>query len=152
MEDGIAHAQRLGIAEADPSYDVDGWDSAVKLCAVANVLLGGDLRPSDVQRVGIRDLSEDEVRRASMGGSPYRLAGEVRRDDAGVLRATVAPVQCLRGSALAVSGTTLVTHLESAMFPGGLTITSNDPDTTTTAYGMLSDFVAIYPLGAGVSY
>ncbi|MEO6878977.1 MAG: homoserine dehydrogenase, partial [Gemmatimonadaceae bacterium] len=30
--EGIALAQRLGIAEADPSYDVDGWDSAMKLC------------------------------------------------------------------------------------------------------------------------
>src|SRR5262245_24772360 len=34
VEDGIREAQRLGIAEADPSYDVDGWDSAVKLCAL----------------------------------------------------------------------------------------------------------------------
>jgi homoserine dehydrogenase len=56
LADGIAHAQQLGIAEADPSYDVDGWDSRVKLCALANVLLGGDLRPADVERVGIREL------------------------------------------------------------------------------------------------
>jgi homoserine dehydrogenase len=147
MADGIAHAQRLGIAEADPSYDVDGWDSAVKLCAVANVLLGGDLRPADVERVGIRELDEEEVRRACMAGLPYRLVGEVTHD-----RARVAPVQCERGSALAVSGTTLVTHLQADMFPGGLTITSHDPDTTTTAYGMLADFLAIYPHKPGVSH
>ncbi len=143
MQDGIAHAQRLGIAEADPSYDVDGWDAAVKLCAVANVLLGGDLRPADVQRVGIRTLNDEEVRRVCRAGLPYRLVGEVRRDDAGVLRASVAPMQCERGTALAVSGTTLVTHLEADMFPGGLTITSHDPDTTTTAYGMFADFVSV---------
>jgi homoserine dehydrogenase len=143
IADGIAHAQRLGIAEADPSYDVDGWDSAVKLCAVANVLLGGDLRPSDVERVGIRELDEEEVRRAGVAGSPYRLVGEVRRGEAGILSARVAPVQCERGSALAVVGTTLVTHLEADMFPGGLTITSHDPDTTTTAYGMLADFLML---------
>jgi len=143
IADGIAHAQQLGIAEADPRYDVDGWDSAMKLCAVANVLLGGDLRPADVERVGIRELDEEEVRKASMAGSPFRLVGEVRRDDAGVLKARVAPMQCERGSALAVSGTTLVTHLEAEIFPGGLTITSHDPDTTTTAYGMLADFVSL---------
>jgi homoserine dehydrogenase len=143
IADGIAHAQQLGIAEADPSYDVDGWDSAVKLCAVANVLLGGDLRPSDVERVGIRELDEEEVRRASVAGSSYRLVGEVGRDDTGRLTARVAPVQCKRGSALAVSGTTLVTHLEADMFPGGLTITSHDPDTTTTAYGMFADFLML---------
>jgi homoserine dehydrogenase len=153
IADGIAHAQQLGIAEADPSYDVDGWDSAVKLCAVANVLLGGDLRPANVHRSGIRELDEGEVRRASTAGSPYRLVGDVRRDEAGVLRASVAPMQCERGSALAVSGTTLVTHLEADVFPGGLTITSHDPDTTTTAYGMLTDFIgAIHRPRAGVSY
>jgi homoserine dehydrogenase len=143
LADGIAHAQKLGIAEADPSYDVDGWDSAVKLCAVANVLLNGDLRPTDVDRVGIRELDESDVRRASAEGSPYRLVGAVRRDDAGALRASVAPVECARGSALSVSGTTLVTHLDADMFPGGLTITSHDPDTTTTAYGMFADFLNV---------
>jgi homoserine dehydrogenase len=143
LADGIAHAQKLGIAEADPSYDVDGWDSAMKLCAVANVLLDGDLRPADVERTGIRELDDVEVRRASLSGSPYRLVGEVRRDEAGVLHARVAPMQCERGSALAVSGTTLVTHLQAEMFPGGLTITSHDPDTTTTAYGMLADFLSL---------
>ncbi len=143
LADGIAHAQSLGIAEADPSYDVDGWDSAVKLCAVANVLLGGDLRPADVERVGIRELHEADVRSALMAGLPYRLVGEVARDSAGDVRARVAPVQCERGSMLAVSGTTLVTHLEADVFPGGLTITSHDPDTTTTAYGMLADFIDV---------
>ena len=131
---------------------MDGWDSAVKLCALANVLLGGDLRPADVKRAGIRELDEGDVQRAGMAELPYRLVGEVLRDEAGVLRASVAPVQCRRGTALAVSGTTLVTHLQAEMFPGGLTITSHDPDTTTTAYGMLSDFLAIYPPRAGVSY
>jgi len=37
----------------------------------------------------------------------------------------------------------LVTHLEADMFPGGLTITSHDPDTTTTAYGMFADFLNV---------
>lgn len=144
MADGIARAQRLGIAEADPSYDVDGWDSAVKLCAAANVLLGGDLRPDNVTREGIGALSPDEIRRAHSEGRPYRLAGDVRRDDEGTLRARVGPVRCAAGDALGIArGTTLVTHLEAHMFPGGLTITSHDPDPTTTAYGMFSDFVNV---------
>ena len=128
---------------------MDGWDSAVKLCAVANVLLNGNLRPADVDRVGIRELDEGVVRAALMAELPYRLVGEVRRDDSGTLRASVAPIQCARGTALAVTGTTLVTHLEADMFPGGLTITSHDPDTTTTAYGMFTDFVNVARVGQG---
>ena len=42
---------------------------------------------------------------------------------------------------MAVQGTTLVTHFETGMFPGGLTITSRDPDPITTAYGMFADFI-----------
>ena len=141
MADGVAHAQALGIAEADPSYDVDGWDSAVKLCALANVLFLADLRPDEVVRTGVGGLTEGEIRGAHAEGAAWRLVGEVRRDGDGTLRAHVAPERLAATDALGrVTGTTLVTHLEAAMFPGGLTITSRDPDPTTTAYGMLADF------------
>ena len=144
MAEGVAHAQALGIAEADPSYDVDGWDSAVKLCAVANVLLLADLRPAVVERIGIGTLGDDEIRGARAEGAAWRLVGEVRRDTNGTVRARVGPERLAPTDVLGqVSGTTLVTHLEMAMFPGGLTITSRDPDPTTTAYGMLADFVSV---------
>lgn len=151
LDDGIARAQRLGIAEADPSYDVDGWDSAVKLCAIGNILLGGDLRPADVHREGIGELDEADVRRAGAAGHPYRLVGDVRRDDQGVLRARVAPMRCALSDTLAVRGTSLVTHFEADMFPGGLTVVSHDPDPTTTAYGMFADFVGVFHTPDAVS-
>jgi homoserine dehydrogenase len=144
INEGIARAQALGIAEADPSYDVDGWDSAVKLCAVANVLLGADLRPADVSREGILTLDENDIRRAHADGRPYRLVGDIRPDGNGVLRATVRPMQCASDSPLGiVRGATLVMHYEADVFPGGLTVTSHDPDPTTTAYGMFADFVRL---------
>ena len=144
LDEGIARAQRLGIAEADPSYDVDGWDSAVKLCAVGNVLLGGDLRPGDVVREGIRSLTERAVHQARDKGRPFRLIGEVGRDSAGVIRARVAPRQCSVSDRLGVvRGATLVMHYEAEVFPGGLTVTSHDPDPTTTAFGMLADLVRV---------
>ena len=144
IDEGIAEAQRLGIAEADPGYDVDGWDSAVKLCAVANVLLGGALTPTDVERDGIRDLNAGEVRRAFTEGRPYRLVGSVRRTTASEVSARVGPVQCSPDGPLGiVRGASLVMHYEADVFPGGLTVTSCDPDPTTTAYGMLSDLVAL---------
>jgi homoserine dehydrogenase len=144
VADGIAEAQRLGIAEADPSYDLDGWDSAVKLCALANVLLDGSLAPVDVQRTGIGALSADEIRRAAAGGRPYRLVGEVARSETGVVTARVAPVQCDPAGTLGVvHGASLVMHYEADAFPGGLVVTSRDPDPVTTAYGMLADLVAV---------
>ncbi len=143
LDDGIAHAQALGIAEEDPSYDVDGWDSAVKLCALGNVLLGGDLRPGDVVREGVRAVGEGDIRLAREAGAPFRLVGEVLRAEDGAVRARVGLRRCVAGDPFAVSGTTLVTHLDADVFPGGLTVTSRDPDPTTTAYGMLSDFLTL---------
>lgn len=144
IAEGVARAQQLGIAEAEPSYDVDGWDSAVKLCAVANVLLDGDLRPADVARDGIRSLSEEAVRQAYADGRPYRLVGEVRRDGTGAIAARVAPTQCAPDDPIGtVRGATLVMNYEAEVFPGGLTVTSHSPDPTTTAYGMLADLVSV---------
>lgn len=144
IDDGIARAQRLGIAEADPAYDVDGWDSAVKLCAFANVILGAELRPRDVAVAGLRTLDADTVRRARREGAPFRLVGRVGPDASGVLRARVAPARCAPDGPLGVvHGTTLVMHYEAEVFPGGLTVTSHAPDATTTAYGMLSDLVSV---------
>jgi homoserine dehydrogenase len=139
---GIAEAQRLGIAEADPSYDVDGWDSAVKLCAIANVLLGSELRPPDVNRTGIGALTGSQVRRAHAEGAPFRLVGQVSRDSSGRVTAEVKPVRCTGDGPLGVvRGASLVMHYEADVFPGGLTVTSLEPDATTTAYGMLADMI-----------
>ena len=46
----LAKMQADGIAEADPSLDVDGWDAAAKTAALANVLMGAQITPHDVMR------------------------------------------------------------------------------------------------------
>jgi homoserine dehydrogenase len=143
MDDGIAEAVRLGIAEADPSFDIDGWDSAVKLCAIATVMFGAPITPARVDRTGIRTLDAAEIRRAVTAGAPFRLVGELEAG-AGTLAARVAPQRVRRDDPLAAAhGTTLVMHYDAEVFPGGLTVTSHDPDPTTTAYGMLADLVEI---------
>ena len=140
IDDGIREAQALGIAESDPTSDVDGWDTVVKLCAVSNVILERALRPADVQRSGLRDLDPTIVRAAHRDGHPYRLVGRITVDHDAV-DARVLPEQVPAGSPFAVSGATLVTHYDAAVFPGGLTVTSSAPDLTTTAYGMFADFL-----------
>src|SRR5687767_1466720 len=54
FDEGVRRAQELGVTETDPVHDVDGWDAAVKLCAVANVLMGAGLKLEEVEREGIR--------------------------------------------------------------------------------------------------
>ena len=112
----------------------------MKLCALSNVVLEYALRPEAVMRQGIRSLRPDAVRAAHHEGRPFRLVGRVWSGGDRVI-ASVAPEQVPPASPLAVSGSTLVTHFDAEVFPGGLTITSSGPDLTTTAYGMFADFL-----------
>jgi homoserine dehydrogenase len=62
FDDAVRRAQALGIAETDPSNDLDGWDSAVKVVALAIILMGVPVKLEQVQRTGIRELSEEKIR------------------------------------------------------------------------------------------
>jgi homoserine dehydrogenase len=141
FDEGVRRAQELGIAETDPTHDVDGWDSAVKACALANVLMGAELKSEEVGREGIRGLKDEDVRAAHAEGRPFRLVARGRRDERGVVHASVRPEQISpRGPFAAVRGTTLAIHYELDVLPG-LTVVAHDPDLKSTAYGLLADFV-----------
>ena len=141
FDEGVRRAQGLGIAETDPTHDVDGWDSAVKACALANVLMDAGLRLEEISREGIRGLSDGEVRAAHAEGRPFRLVARARRDDGGRVEAAVRPERVEpRGPFASVTGTTLAVHYELDVLPG-LTVVAHDPDLRSTAYGLLADFV-----------
>lgn len=140
FEEGVKTAQELGIAETDPSHDVDGWDATMKASALANVLMKFPLKPLEVSRQGIRELTPNQVQAARAEGKPYKLMTRVRRSREGVT-ATVRPEQLVATDPLAnVRGTSLAVHFELDMMPG-LTITSHRPNLQSTAYGLLADFV-----------
>jgi homoserine dehydrogenase len=141
FEEGVRRAQSLGVAETDPTHDVDGWDAAVKVCAVANVLMGAGLRLEDVGREGIRGLGDEEVRAARAEGRPYKLVGRARRDAGGRVEAGVRPERVGAASPFhAVGGSSLALHFELDVLPG-LTVVAHDPDLRSTAYGLFADFV-----------
>ena len=50
FDEAVAYCQRAGLAETDPSADVDGWDAAIKVAALATVLMGVDLKPQQIER------------------------------------------------------------------------------------------------------
>jgi homoserine dehydrogenase len=142
FEEGIKRAQEIGIAETDPSFDVDGWDSAVKVCGLANVLLETQLDVTKLERASIGDLEVAEIREAAHAGTPIRqvsfidvLENEVR---AGVRHERIGLNNPLRAT-----GTTNISHFELDVLPG-LTITTHDAGAKETAYDMLADFINIY--------
>ncbi|HYO99695.1 MAG TPA: hypothetical protein VER76_05855, partial [Pyrinomonadaceae bacterium] len=84
--EGVARAQALGVTETDPAYDVDGWDAAVKTCALAAVLMNAPVRLEEIAREGIRGLDAEGVRAARREGRPYKLVSLARLEKDGRFR------------------------------------------------------------------
>ncbi len=90
FERALAEMQARGIAEADPTLDVDGWDAAAKTAALVNVLMGSVITPHHVARTGIRDVTGADVREAVGRNKRIRLVASASRQG-GKLKARVEP-------------------------------------------------------------
>jgi homoserine dehydrogenase len=147
MEEGaslaaaVREAQAMGIAEADPASDLDGWDAAVKGCALARVLLGASVTPSRVRRRGIRGLSAAAVRSAARAGRHYRLVTRGARGRDGV-RVRVAPEKLAAGDPLCGAGSDSALVLETDLM-GEIAILERGGTVEQTAYGVLADLVMV---------
>lgn len=148
LDDALGRARDLGIAEADLSHDVDGWDAAVKLAVLSNILLEHPLTPEQVGRHSLRDIDTDWVRGARQNGSPVKMVCRAEITD-GAVRASVCAQEVAPGDAMAgVSGSSSLLRLRTEL-PGALTIVEEDPSVETTAYGVLVDLLSIASRHAG---
>jgi len=142
LAEGIAEAQRLGITEADASYDIDGWDAAAKTAALANVLLDAKVTPLDVDRRGIARLTPEKLLALKKQGKTIRLVsrGRVTRDGIKLrVRAEVVPETDVLASARATSSLLLF----DTDLMGTIGMLEIDPGVEQTAYGVFSDLVDI---------
>jgi homoserine dehydrogenase len=143
FEASVKKAQDLGIAETDPSFDVDGWDATVKVAALATVLMDSPLKPNDIAREGIRGLGMEQVQSALMMGKRYKLVCQAERKTDGTVVASVKPEQVANDEPLAgCDGATSIIIFQMDVIHG-LTLSEIHPDAVTTAYGPLADFVTI---------
>lgn len=90
FEEALAAAQAEGIAEPDPSLDIQGWDTASKILILAKSLMGADARLSDISRIGIGPQTESLIRIARVSGRVLRLVSRARIWQ-GRVRVSVAP-------------------------------------------------------------
>jgi homoserine dehydrogenase len=138
----LREAQAMGIAEADPTFDLDGWDAAVKLCALAASVWGVALPPSRVKREGIRGITALDVRRAARSGARLRLVARAERRGGRVI-ASVRPEPVPPGDPLAGEG-----HDSALVFTtdlaGEVGVIERGGTVDQTAYALLSDLVAIF--------
>ncbi|SDP43865.1 homoserine dehydrogenase [Clostridium gasigenes] len=77
----LEEAQKMGIAEANPKLDVDGFDTASKILILANVLMGYRKSISDIYIKGISEITADEVNLSISKGEKIKLIGMVYKED-----------------------------------------------------------------------
>ncbi len=133
----LKEAQELGIAEADPTYDVEGIDSAIKLIIIANSIFGLDSTYKDVNVTGITKITPEALELASRNNYVVKLVCEARDG-----KLTVAPRLVPKRHPLAVGGTLNVASILTDL-AGRITISGKGAGSIETASSILSDILYI---------
>jgi homoserine dehydrogenase len=137
-KDALAEAQRLGIAERDPSSDLEGWDAALKATIIANVVMGLDVKVSDVTREPVTEEVGVRAREAASRGMRIRPLAAI-----GPFGTRWAPVEVGPDDPFyAVDGFSMAIELDTDV-AGRLAIALHQPHVEQTAFGLLADLVDI---------
>lgn len=140
FDEAVKYAQSIGIAETDPSADIDGWDASIKVAALATVVMGIPLKPAEIDRTGIRGITPEMIKEALAAGERWKLVCTAKRDGDKVI-AKVAPQRVKPNTPLySINGTSSYVQFETDTLPG-LGIVESNPGPETTAYGLLADMI-----------
>jgi len=142
MQEGIESARRLGITEADASYDIDGWDSAAKAAVLANVLMGARITPADVDRRGIGRLTPERLRDLAAKRKTVCLVSRAHQGTSGIRARVRAEVLHDTDPLASVTGTSNLLLLDTDLM-GTIGIAGINCGVEQTAYGLFSDAVDI---------
>ncbi len=136
MKEALAEAQKLGYAEADPTYDIGGLDTAGKLVITSNYILGTALSIKDVGITGITGVTQEDIQKAAAKGNVIKLIGRVGGG------AKVSPEEVPRVHPLNVSGTfnAILFETDSA---GDITLVGKGAGGRETASSILRDLIEI---------
>ncbi len=134
----LAEAQRLGYAEADPSADVDGIDTATKIVILANGVLGRPCTISDVRIEGIRGIARDRIDRARQAGRVLKLIATVSSEGL-----SVGPEEVAADSPLNVGGSLNCLSLELKA-GGEVSLIGRGAGGPETATAILRDLLDIW--------
>jgi homoserine dehydrogenase len=142
MDEGIREARRLAITETDAMYDIDGWDSAAKTAALANVFLDARVTPADVDRKGIGRLTTERVTELAGKRKTVCLVSRASQSATGLRLRVRAEVLDDTDVLASFRGTSNLLLLHTDLM-GTVGTVSIDPGVEQTAYGLFSDLVDI---------
>ena len=137
----LNEAQELGIAETDPTQDVEGIDAACKIVILANSVLNMDVSLKDVKVVGISKITPESIELAKKEGLLIKLIGVASHDNL-----EVSPRLVREGSPFAVDGTLNVATLRTDL-ADDVTVVGKGAGSIETASAILSDIISIWKAG-----
>jgi len=146
-EDAVKYAQSIGLAETDPTNDVDGWDAAIKVAALVTVLWDTPMTPQQVNPTGIRGITPEIIAKAKADGKRYKLVCSAEKVGDKV-EASVAPQLVDSTSPLygMMNSSTGITFRTDVILDYSIVL-SEKPGMKggplETAYGLFADFVNI---------
>ena len=142
FEDGLAAARQIGITEADGAFDVEGWDSAAKTAALANVLMDARVTPQQVSTRGITRLTPERIHEINGHGKTVRLISRGRRTASGLSLRVRAEVLDRCDVLACTPGTSNLILFDTDLM-GTFGTLSIDPGVEQTAYGVFADLVEL---------
>lgn len=143
-DEAIKEAQRIGLAEADPSMDMDGWDGAAKLCAMTNILMDCQITPKMVEVHSVANITKEDIEKANAEGYRIKYICEAKRNpQTNEITAKVSPQKLLISDSFSnVNDTSAAVTLYTDL-AGEMTIIQTDPGILQTAYGVYSDLITL---------
>lgn len=142
-DEAVEGARAMGLLEADPAMDLEGWDATVKACLLANVLMGGRLRPEDVPRQGIAGLDGTRVRAARAAGRRVKQVARGWREGRGVKASVSLEEVPAEHPLFSIGGTSNALLARTDMIKE-LLVSERNPGLRQTAYAVYSDLLAIH--------
>ncbi len=138
----MKHAQEIGMAEADPTLDVDGWDAANKLVIIANAVLHRPTTLKDVSVEGIRKVTQDDLRAATEHRQVVKLLAQAEKAGKDY-RLSVAPVRLDKTHPLANLGAGMKGVIYHTDINGTIFASIEEDDPYPTAAGVLRDIIQV---------
>jgi homoserine dehydrogenase len=139
----LAEAQAQGYAEADPTADVEGYDAVAKVLILAALVFGQALKPEQVVREGITNITGEQMLQAQRSGQCMKLIGSLMLDEAKQLHACVEPTLLPATELLAqVDGVmNAITFQADTLSP--VSIVGPGAGRLQTGQGLLADLIAV---------
>ncbi len=143
FRDVLTEAQTLGYAEADPTLDIDGGDTAHKLSILSALAFGGAPDLQSISITGIRDIAADDISKATRDGCVIKLLAQAHKDQDGRVIQTVSPCRLPLTSPFAKLDGVLNGVLVEADLVGQIFISGRGAGAEPTASAVVADLLDI---------